>query len=60
MGKITDSGRRVRETVCLVWERKDFVEDGTHVSESGKQKVCDMLLKHFKEDALCKTWYVRK
>jgi hypothetical protein len=44
----------------LVWERTDFVEDGTHVSESGKQKVCDMLLKHFKEDALCKTWYAKK
>jgi hypothetical protein len=49
-----------RKSDGLIWERKDFVEDGTHVSESGKQKVCDMLLKHFKEDALCKTWYVKK
>ena len=49
-----------RQSDGLVWERKDFVDDGTHVSESGKQKVCDMLLKHFKEDSLCMTWYVKK
>jgi hypothetical protein len=49
-----------RKSDGLVWERKDFVDDGTHVSESGKQKVCGMLLKHFKEDALCKTWYAKK
>jgi hypothetical protein len=28
-----------RKSDGLVWERKDFVDDGTHVSESGKQKV---------------------
>ena len=48
-----------RKSDGLIWERQDFVDDGTHVSESGKKKVCDMLLKHFKEDALAKTWYVK-
>jgi hypothetical protein len=43
----------------LIWERKDLVEDGTHPSGSGRQKVAEMLLRFFKTDPLASTWFVR-
>ncbi len=49
-----------REGDKLVWERGDFGADGTHPSGTGRQKVAEMLLKFFKEDALAKTWFVQK
>src|SRR4029077_8229396 len=52
-------GTTPRKSDGLSWLRHDFVADGTHVSDSGKKKVSDMLLKHFKEDALAKTWYLK-
>jgi hypothetical protein len=44
----------------LVWERKDLAGDGTHPSQSGRQKVAEMLLKFFKEDALARTWFLKE
>lgn len=48
-----------RKSDGLTWERKDLGGDGTHPSESGRQKVADMLLKFFKEDALTSTWFTK-
>ena len=50
----------LRKSDGLVWERKDLAGDGTHPSNSGRQKVAEMLLKFFKEDPLASTWFVEK
>jgi hypothetical protein len=49
-----------RKSDGLVWERTDLAADGTHPSQSGRQKVADQLLKFFKTDANAKTWFVKK
>ncbi len=43
----------------LVWERADFVADGTHPSDSGRNKVAQQLLAFFKHDPLAKTWFIK-
>jgi hypothetical protein len=43
----------------LVWQRADLASDGTHPSQSGREKVATMLLKFFKTDALASTWYTK-
>jgi hypothetical protein len=48
-----------RKSDKLVWERKDFVEDGVHPSKTGGEKVANMLLEFFKNDAGAKTWFVK-
>jgi hypothetical protein len=52
-------GLTARKSDQLVWERKDFAGDGTHPSDSGRQKVADMLLSFFQTDANAKTWFVK-
>jgi hypothetical protein len=52
-------GTTPRKSDGLVWERKDLAGDGVHPSDSGRQKVAEMLLKFFKTDALAKTWFVK-
>jgi lysophospholipase L1-like esterase len=47
-----------RKSDGLVWKREDLVGDGTHPSDSGRQKVSDMLLNFVKTDPLAKTWFV--
>jgi hypothetical protein len=44
----------------LIWERKDLAEDGVHPSKIGGQKVANLLLEFFKNDAGAKTWFVGK
>lgn len=53
-------GTTPRKSDHLVWERKDLAGDGTHPSQSGRQKVAEMLLKFFKQDALASTWFLKK
>lgn len=43
----------------LVWNRSDFAGDGTHPSDSGRDKVAGLLLKFFKNESLAKGWFVR-
>ncbi|HTL28745.1 MAG TPA: hypothetical protein VL282_05985, partial [Tepidisphaeraceae bacterium] len=43
----------------LIWKREDFVSDGTHPSDTGRQKVADLLLKFFKNDPTAKVWFVK-
>ncbi len=53
-------GLTPRKSDGLVWKREDLGGDGTHPSQSGVQKVADMLLKFFKTDSLAKTWFVKE
>lgn len=52
-------GTKGRQTDSLVWERRDFAGDGVHPSESGRQKVAELLLKFFTTDPLAKPWFVK-
>jgi hypothetical protein len=52
-------GVKPRKADNLVWDRKDLGPDGTHPSDSGRQKVAEMLLAFFKTDANAKGWFVK-
>jgi hypothetical protein len=49
-----------RKADGLVWERKDFTNDGVHPTMIGRNKVADQLLRFFKNDAGAKIWFVKK
>ena len=51
-------GMTPRKSDQLVWKREDLGGDGTHPSQSGRNKVAGMLLKFFKEDPLAKSLFV--
>lgn len=53
-------GETPRKGDGLTYERKDLAGDGTHPSDSGRQKVADQLLTFFKTDPLAKTWFVTR
>lgn len=44
----------------LVWNREDFAGDGTHPSNSGREKVARMLLQFFAEDPVASAWFTKK
>src|SRR5262249_9493745 len=50
-------GTTPRKSDGLVWERKDLAGDGTHPSQSGRQKVAEMQLTFFKSDPLAGGWF---
>jgi lysophospholipase L1-like esterase len=52
-------GIKPRKSDGLVWERKDFTNDGVHPNLKGRENVADLLLKFFKTDAGAKTWFVK-
>ncbi|MCA8986413.1 MAG: hypothetical protein KDA78_02145 [Planctomycetaceae bacterium] len=51
-------GMTPRKSDGLTWERSDFVNDGTHPSDSGRQKVAEQLLSFFKNDPYARTWFL--
>lgn len=51
-------GTTPRASDSLTWQRSDFVADGTHPSQSGRQKVAEQLLTFFKTDPMTKTWFL--
>ena len=53
-------GTTPRKSDGLVWERKDLGGDGTHPSDTGRQKVAELLLKFLKSDAWARTWFLKK
>jgi hypothetical protein len=53
-------GTTPRKSDKLIWERGDLAGDGTHPSQSGREKVANMLLTFFKTDPLASTWFVKK
>lgn len=50
----------MRRSDGLVWNCEDFVNDGVHPSESGKQKVADILLNFFTTDSMARVWFLPK
>ncbi len=52
-------GMTPRKADGLKWERADLAGDGTHPSQSGRQKVAEMLLRFFKTDATAKGWFLK-
>jgi lysophospholipase L1-like esterase len=42
----------------LKWVREDFGVDGMHPSESGRQKVVDLLMQFLKTDPTSRPWFV--
>jgi len=53
-------GTKGRKVDDLVWKREDFVADGVHPSDSGRQKVADLLMDFLTTDPLAKTWFAKK
>ena len=54
-------GTKPRKDDGLVWTRDDLTpRDGTHPSQSGRQKVAELLLKFFKTDANARTWFLAR
>lgn len=53
-------GTTPRKSDGLIYERADLVVDGTHPSQSGRQKVAHMLLRFFQTDSLASIWYVKR
>ena len=52
-------GVKPRQSDGLVWKREDLAGDGTHPSQSGRQKVAGMLLTFFKTDVNAKGWFLK-
>lgn len=53
-------GTTPRKSDGLVWKREDFANDGTHPSNSGRDKVARMLLEFCKNDPLASPWFTSK
>jgi hypothetical protein len=53
-------GTTPRQSDGLVYNREDLGPDGTHPTQSGRQKVADLLLKFFKTDPFASTWFVKE
>ena len=50
-------GVKGRQFDKLVWNKEDLGPDGTHPSESGRQKVAQLLLAFFRNDPIAKGWF---
>ena len=53
-------GLKPRKSDGLVWRREDLAGDGTHPSQSGRQKVAEMLLKFLKTDVDATNWFLKR
>jgi len=52
-------GTKGRKSDDLTYRREDLGPDGTHPSNSGRQKVAEQLLKFFKSDPTAKPWFAK-
>src|SRR5262249_53492022 len=52
-------GTKGRKVDSLIWNRSDFADDGTHPSDSGRQKVAELLFQFLTTDPLAKPWFGR-
>jgi hypothetical protein len=50
-------GVNARKADGLVWNESDFAKDGTHPSDSGRDKVAQMLQKFLKADPYVGKWF---
>ncbi len=53
-------GTKGRKLDRLIWERADFGGDGVHPSDSGRQKVAELLLNFLTTDPLARPWFAKK
>jgi hypothetical protein len=53
-------GEQGRAQDDLIWKPEDFSQDGTHPSDTGRQKVAEQLLRFFKNDPTTKNWFLAK
>jgi hypothetical protein len=53
-------GLSPRRSDGLVWKREDFRDDGTHPSDSGRDKVAKMLLAFLKTNSAARSWFLAK
>jgi len=44
----------------LYWVRDDFIQDGTHPSDAGREKVARLLLRFFSTDETATPWFLAK
>jgi lysophospholipase L1-like esterase len=52
-------GETARKADGLEYKREDVTDrDGTHPSNSGREKVAQALLKFFKSDPTAKSWFL--
>ncbi|MBI1903413.1 MAG: hypothetical protein HYS13_20110 [Planctomycetia bacterium] len=51
-------GTTPRKSDGLVYTREDLGNDGTHPSNSGREKVAKVMLEFYKTDPLAKGWFV--
>jgi hypothetical protein len=49
-----------RKSDALEWKPEDLAGDGTHPSNSGREKVAQQLLQFFKTDPWSRPWFVAK
>lgn len=52
-------GEKGRKTDDLKYIKDDFGGDGTHPSDSGREKVAKLLLEFFAANALAKSWFAK-
>lgn len=52
-------GEKGRKAGDVVYKREDYRDDGTHPSDTGRQKVAEQLVKFFTTDATAKGWFVK-
>jgi len=52
-------GKSPRKADGFFYVREDFTGDGTHPSDTGRQKVAGLLLNFLKSDANAKSWFAK-
>jgi hypothetical protein len=50
-------GTKGRDQDTLVWEKRDTAADGTHPSQSGREKIAQLLLSFFNTDPTAAPWF---
>lgn len=53
------NGEKGRKLDGLTYSKEDFGADGTHPSQSGREKVARQLLEFFATNTLAKSWFAR-
>lgn len=52
-------GEKGRKAGDLVYKREDYRDDGTHPSDSGRQKIAEQLVKFFTTDPTATGWFLK-
>jgi hypothetical protein len=52
-------GEKGRKSDGLIYKREDYREDGTHPTDTGRQKIAELLVKFFTSDPTAQRWFVK-